>query len=215
VRAALPAPLPVPWTMKPADSAESGLDTLDDGRLRLWIRHDLLHGVTPGMLVWWFQHLEGEMEVQGVRAARYRFWHPLDHVAFHYVRRAPGPVGPGAVFGIHEVLGRDPAFEVNLQAFVTRLDEGGLAQQPRIAGTRRIVRLDDTFERVLGGTRYVNSMTVGIAGAGAAAPAARLFNAWLRSREFSDARGRAWLKHSIEEVGNFEFFLPRLVATDG
>jgi hypothetical protein len=32
---------------------------------------------------------------------------------------------------------------------------------------------------------------------------------------FDEARGRAWIKHNIEEVGNFEAFLPELCAIEG
>ncbi len=38
--------------MKPLSSAKTSIDRLDDGRLRLSIEHDVLHGVTPEMLVW-------------------------------------------------------------------------------------------------------------------------------------------------------------------
>jgi hypothetical protein len=32
---------------------------------------------------------------------------------------------------------------------------------------------------------------------------------------FDEARGRAWITHNIEEVGNFETFLPKLYAVEG
>jgi hypothetical protein len=34
----------------------------------------------------------------------------------------------------------------------------------------------------------------------------------IRRRAFTEAMGRAWLKHNVEEVGNLEFFLPALYA---
>jgi hypothetical protein len=48
------------------------VEWLKDSRLRFSIRHDVLRGVTPAMLVWWLQHLEGEMDVEGARQNRYR-----------------------------------------------------------------------------------------------------------------------------------------------
>jgi hypothetical protein len=36
------------------------------------------------------------------------------------------------------------------------------------------------------------------------------FNALVRPRVFSEDMARAWLLHNVEEVGNFEFFLPEL-----
>src|SRR5688572_4165259 len=130
--------------MKPLSSAETALGVLDDGRLHLSIRHDVIHGVTPAMLVWCFQHLEGDMEVEGKRHARYRVWHPRDHVAFAYAKRAPdGGIGPGAVFHIHEVFGRDPRWNLDVKTLVTRLDDGGFAHVPRLHGLR-LARMDYT-----------------------------------------------------------------------
>jgi len=31
---------------------------------------------------------------------------------------------------------------------------------------------------------------------------------------FPDDKARAWLRHNVEEVGNFEFFLPALYAEE-
>ena len=94
---AIPPPRLVPWTMKNVDSARTELRFLPDARLHLHIRHDVLRGVTPTMLVWWFQHLEGTIEVGGRTWPRYHVWHPVDHIAVRYARRLPdGSVGPGA-----------------------------------------------------------------------------------------------------------------------
>src|SRR5687767_843829 len=93
-----PAPLDIRWICKPVESARSGFRILDDGRIHCWIEHDLIHGVTPKMLVWWFGHLEGDMLHDGERYDRYRVWHPHDHLAIGYARRNPdGSVGVGSV----------------------------------------------------------------------------------------------------------------------
>lgn len=39
-----------------------------------------------------------------------------------------------------------------------------------------------------------------------------LLNRWVRPRFLSDESARAWLKHNVEEVGNFEHFLPETFA---
>ena len=44
-------------------------------------------------------------------------------------------------------------------------------------------------------------------------PIGRIFvNRLVRPRLFPDDKARAWLRHNVEEVGNFEFFLPELYA---
>jgi len=85
--------------MKPLDSAETGVKTLNDGLLELTIRHAILKAVTPAMLGWWFQNIEGTMEHLGQTYPRYLVWHPIDHIHYEVVRRVPdGTAGPGARF---------------------------------------------------------------------------------------------------------------------
>ena len=62
---ARPEPLTVPWELKPMSSARTGAEALPDGRMRFWIKHDLLKGVTPAMLAWWFSNLEGDVDIEG------------------------------------------------------------------------------------------------------------------------------------------------------
>lgn len=199
----------ISWNPKPVDSARSGIEVLPDGRLRCWIEHDTLRGVTPPMLNWWFQHLEGDMDFEGQRLPRYRVWHPLDHVEVSYVRRLPdGSVGAGAQLHIVEVFGGDPRYRVDAVSDTVRLDEQGFRHRPRWHGLR-MAAMDYRFEAVPGGTRYVNSLTVGLA-----SPWARSLNALMRRFVFDRARAKAWIRHNIEEVGQFERFLPALFALE-
>ena len=61
----MPPPLSIDWKMKDISTAETHSGELDDGRLELRVKHDILHGVTPAMLVWWFQHIDGSMTYRG------------------------------------------------------------------------------------------------------------------------------------------------------
>lgn len=210
----VPAPLEVPWTMKPVASAESGVEQLDDGRLRAWIRHDLLAGVSPAMLDWWFRHLEGDMLLEGVRVPRYRVWHPRDHVAFRYVRPPRPGKSAGAVFHIREVFGRDPRWSVDVRTDVLRLDTRGFTHRPRLFGLQ-LVRMDYRFARVAGGTRYENSLEFGFPRSIGSRSLTRRINTLLQGREFPAERAHAWIRHNVEEVGNFEHFLPALHAAEG
>ena len=85
----LPPPLDLKWALKPLESAQTGRQMLPDGRVRFWIRHDVVKGVTPRMLLWWFGHMEGDIEIDGNRYDRYRVWHPRNHVRNAYARRRP------------------------------------------------------------------------------------------------------------------------------
>lgn len=202
----VPDPVPLPWGLKPLGSATYGQDMLEDGRQRFWIRHEVLRGVTPRMLAWWFAHLEGDVLVQGRRVNRYRLWHPYDHIHASYLRRRPdGSVGPGAVIRLKEILGGNPRFVVDVHSEIEKLDEEGFIHNPVVHGMRGIARMEYTFKEVPGGTLYENCLILGLAGR-----LGRLMQPALSRIAFPPGKGQTWLRHNIEEVGMFENFLPGL-----
>jgi hypothetical protein len=159
------------------------------------------------MLVWWFKHLEGDMKSQGRRLPRYRVWHPRDHVSIEYSRRKPdGSVGVGSYIHITEMLGANPDYLVDVHTEIVKLDETGFSHRPRVHGLQ-LAEMDYDFVETDEGTLYYNSLTVGVRGV-----LGRLVNPLIRRFAFDEARGHAWIKHNIEEVGNFESFLPELYA---
>jgi hypothetical protein len=205
-RSAPPEPVTVPWPLKPLGSAESGAERLPDGRLSYWIRHDIVRGVTPRMLAWWFAHLEGDIVVAGQRINRYRAWHPYDHVHASYVRRCPdGSIGPGAAIRLREYLGANPRYNVDTITEIEKLDEEGYIHNPRLPGISGLVRMEYRFTRVDTGTLYENRLLVG---------GVQGWRRWatplMQRYGFDHAHGLAWLRHNIEEVGLFEHFLPEL-----
>jgi hypothetical protein len=202
----IPPPLEIPWTRKPLASAETEVSVLPDGRIKLWIRHDIVRGVTPPMLAWWFRHIEGEMTIAGQRVPRYRAWHPLDHIAFRYARCCPdGSIGVGAVFHITEAFARNPKWLIDIDTVVEKLDDTGFIHGPRHFGLK-VAHMEYVFDPVTGGTRYTNWLIAGLD----APLAGRVVNPPIRRLLFPDDRARAWLTHNVEEVGNFESFLPAL-----
>lgn len=195
----------ISWNPKTVDSAHSGVEVLPDGRLRCWIEHDTLRGVTPPMLDWWFRHLEGDMVFEGQRLSRYKVWHPRDHISVSYTKRlADGSVGVGAQLHIVEVFGGNPRHRVDALSDIVRLDEQGFGHRPKWHGLRAAA-MDYSFQALPEGTRYANSLTVGIA-----SPWARPINYLIRRFVFDTERAHAWIRHNIEEVGQFERFLPEL-----
>ncbi len=202
----LPEPLALPMPLRPLASADTVAEKLPDGRIRYSIRHDVLRGVTPRMLAWWFANLEGDIAFGGQRYNRYRFWHPRDHVHISYARRRPdGTVGPGAILRLIEVLGRDERFVVDTRSHIERLDEGGYVHNPEFHGRTGFARMEYRFERVAGGTLYENCLIIGATGTllSLATPLIARF-------AFTAAKGQAWFRHNVEEVGQFEHFLPHL-----
>ncbi len=202
-------PIEVPWKMKGLDSAQVTEDNLPFGRLRLSIRHDVLKGVTPAMLVWWFNNMDGEVEIAGQPVNRYRAWHPRDHFALTYVSNAVDgrKFGTGARIRIQEFFGARPENKIDTVETVDFLDETGFAHRRTLFGAT-LGFVTYKFTAVPGGTLYENSLSLG-----ATAPLMRtLANRVLLPRLFPPAVARAWPLHNIEEVGNWEHFLPALYA---
>ena len=199
----LPKPLSLPWQLKAFSSARSGLKTLEDGRRCFWV-DEFLKGITPKMLVWWFSHLEGAVEIEGRLLSRYRVFHPFDHCWARYVRRMPdGSIGPGAQIQICEFIARNPRYKTEVTATIERLDESGFINNVVVAGLS-IVRMEHDFHQTEGGTRFEHRLiTPGNT------------KLWLLSKPisafmFPNLKGQAWLKHAIEEMGSLENFLPQL-----
>ncbi|HYD74764.1 DAPG hydrolase family protein [Ramlibacter sp.] len=201
-----PQPAALPWPLKPLGSARFGVDRLADGRTRYWIRHEVLRGVSPRMLAWWFAHLEGEVEVDGRRVDRYRAWHPYDHVHASYAKRLPdGSVGPGAVIRLKEFLGANRRFEVDIETRIEKLDEEGFIHNPVVHGISGLARMEYTFRAVPDGTLYENCLVIGTRRG-----VARLLQPLVLRLAFPAGKGEAWLRHNVEEVGMLEHFLPGL-----
>jgi hypothetical protein len=204
----LPSTLDVPWTLRPASSADAGVERLEDGSTLYRIRHDLLRGVTPRMLAWWFSHLEGHVTIRGRTFNRFRLAHPFDHVHASYARRCPdGTIGPGSSIRMREVLGRNLRYAVNIESDIEKLDEEGVDLAPRVIVANRVtpipglVRSEHRFIPVSNGTYYESALTVGGRAWWQRAAAHLVLPAGI---------GEAWIEHSVEEVGAFEQFLPSL-----
>ena len=194
------------WIMKTPASAITSCTKNRNGVYHLHIEHEVITGVTPEMLEWWFNNIGGETEYGGVTIKKYLLWHPLDHI--HWELRGhctAAQVGVGSTFHTGEALGRNMDMLLNVTEKVEKLDRQGILLVQRFAGMK-VSSLRHQFIAVPGGTRYVSDLRIG-----ADHLLGRcILNPFLHKRVFNAAMCRAWLKHNIEEVGNFEYFLPAL-----
>lgn len=220
-RWSVPQPLPMPWSFKPLSSAQTSVARLGDGRLELTIKHDLLRGITRKMLSWWFRHIDGTMEYHGRRVPRYRVWHPRDHIAYRDLTRdAEGNGGAGTRRHIVEAFAENPDYLVNIIDRVAYLDENGILLVTERAGLTLgpvktapvpfigdLATLQHDFITAPLGTRYVSRLVLGLDGL---IGRLGINQHVLPQVAVSEAMGRAWLRHNVEEVGAFEQFLPAL-----
>jgi hypothetical protein len=194
------------WQMKTLDTAQTRFDIDENNVFHLHIEHDIIQNVTPKMLLWWFQNIGGDMVCQGKKYPKYLVWHPKDHIHWALVKTAPdGSVGVGSQFRIVEAFGRNTHFLVDSIEIVEKLDCTGIKLVKRILGVE-VFSLQHDFIPVPNGTQYNSYMKVGVS----KGLFGWVFNTIIRPFIFSKPMGEAWLKHNIEEVGNFEFFLPEL-----
>jgi len=203
-------PRTLPWEMKPLSSAETKSEIISDGRLKLSIKHELLKNVTPEMICWWFKNIEGEIIINGKSFIRYHIWHPIDHISVNYVKRCSnGSIGPGTKIHITEALGGNLRFLTDVITTVEKLDTTGFRHVHKKFGIT-LAEMDYKFTQVESGTSYENNLTVGLK-----IPIIRyFFNRFLRPLFYTNTQGQAWLKHNVEEVGNFQYFLPELYRSN-
>lgn len=192
--------------MKDLSTADTSVEELPDRRIEFRIDHELIRGVTPAMLVWWFRTFPtATLEDDGNLIPLYRIWHPRDHIRLNVLRRAHGGqpgVSKGAKVAIYEQIGAKPSRVV---ARVAQMDEAGLHLVVR-KWRLKVADLRHTFTETPEGTLYRSRLVVGSTAPGIG----RVINRLSRKRVLGN--GRAWLKHNVEEVGNFQYFLPRLFA---
>lgn len=205
---ALPPERPLLAPLRDVRTAQTSLRRLADQRLLMTIRHAPLRGISPEMLVWWFQNIEGTVEIDGAEYPRYLIWHPFDHIAYDTTRLRDGSVSAGVRFHIVEAFGRDPALRVETRDHVDVLDTSGLRLSSRAGGIEMFV-LHHRFTREADGTQYDSTMIFGMAGT-----AGRLINPLLNRWVFDERHANAWIKHNVEEVGLLEALLPRIYPGD-
>ena len=204
-RLPLPPPRPVLFPLRTVDTARARVQTLSRHRRRVTIDHQPLRGVTPEMLLWWFQNIGGVMQYGDVVMPNYFVWHPLDHIRWELARPAPGGgAREGARFRIVEAFQARPEFYVDTTDTVEKLDEAGIRLVRRIAGVP-VLQLSHTWSACGGDTHYVSVLEVG----------SRLFtlvNRYLTRHRFPMSMTQAWVVHNIEEVGLLEHILPAAYA---
>jgi hypothetical protein len=213
-------PLPFNWQMKPVTSAaKAEIKVLRNKQFELTITHDIIKGVTPHMLHWWFCHVDDTLEYAGQNYHRYRVWHPLDHIYYKDLSHAPDGAGSaGTRRHIVEAFGANTRYLINIIDHVAHLDDKGILLLTEQAGISlgfgsmltpvplKFSSLEHQFFSEPNGTRYESRLLIGVD----TELGRHLINPIVRPLFIGYEMAKAWLKHNIEEVGNYEFFLPEL-----
>ena len=195
--------------MKKVSSAKIKIVRLDRGRIQLTIGHETIQGVTPEMIVWWFKNFpEKKIKVNGRVVPWYWLWHPIDHVKVVVIEKEkPGPNGAtiSPLIEIHEQMGPG-RFMIN-RGRADKMDASGTRVSFKL-GPIDAGFLEHVFTRVPDGTRIDTRMALGLN----MPVLSHYINFLMRTMTADEPFLRAMIKHIVEEMGNFQFFLPRLYA---
>jgi hypothetical protein len=197
--------VPVAFTMKDVSTANTTVSSLPDGRVQIRVEHDLIRGVTPEMLMWFYENVPtAKVEVGGRLYPLYHIWHPGDHVSVAVITPAPSGspgLSAGATIHVKEFVGDGL---LDQTATMERRDAGGTRLVGSL-GPLEIMRLEHSFRATDDGVLVISTGTVGstvpIIGS--------LLNLAAR-RMITEDRMRPMFRHMIEEFGNFEFFLRQI-----
>jgi len=192
--------------------AQTTFEELPGGLKQLLIQHEVLRGITPGMLVHWFSKLLfTDITINGHAYLAYRVWHPVDHVAVTVLK--PSSTGGkgfvrGATIRIQECFGGNQDYTIDNSVFVEKMDEYGVSLRITVMNIE-MMRLEHRFIECDQGTHYLSQLRLGTM-----APGFSRLAKFFMPKLMPDDKARAWFKHNVEEVGNFEFFLPEACERD-
>lgn len=197
------------WELKSFENAHSTVTHLPDGRTLFEVDHPPVRDVTAEMLTWWYGvYADLTLVIDGDTYPAFLVSHPQDHISLGSEKAAPdGPLKAGDFVNIQEAYQRNPKFALDERLEVVALD----GQRFALKATRRGVTVADLefrFEDGPEGAKFTNLLTVGVESGWLKPLVNRVMIPWL----YYEDKNYAWVLHTVEEVGNFENFLPEIFA---
>lgn len=207
------------FEMRNIESARVYTGARVDGRLEARIAHAPLRGITSEMLVWWFENFADdanaiEADLTTRKTARigsqdvplYWLWHPVDHYMVRISKPAPGDA-KGLSEGARVILKETILDTVEMNGLIDGMNRDGVHLTLK-RGPFRLGDLRHTFVDTENGLEYRSRLI-----AGSTIPVfGSIINFIVRRLVFTPVMLQRWLRHNVEEVGNFEYFLPLLYA---
>ena len=198
---------------KPVSSAKwVDVQTLRSGAIRVRIEHDTIRGVTPEMMVWWFENLASTTTWNGVdfagpEVSLYHLWHHRDHIAVTPLTDGPGGrpnrgFAPGATSRIDEQF-NDFHDRIHATVLTTCLDEEEFTFEVRQYG-QTVGRIIHTYRPERDGLAFYAETQIGFDSG-----VRRLGNLF-RPFVYSTRTAENWIRHNIEETGRSEHVIPVL-----
>ncbi|MFW0795095.1 hypothetical protein AAFP30_14885 [Gordonia sp. CPCC 205515] len=198
---------------KPVSSAKWVDITIRQGRVRVQIEHDVIRGVTPEMIKWWFQNLArtttwNGVDFSGPEVSFYHLWHHRDHIAVTPLTSVDGQTNSGFQVGALSRIDEqfnDYRDRIHQPMLTTRLDDEefsfDIQANGRTAGT-----IIHRYHEEKGGVRFYAETLIGLD----PSPAGVIFNHAIRPFVYRKSSAEHWIRHNIEETGRTQDILPVL-----
>ncbi len=196
----------LPWQLPDYKAANTHMEILEDGRIKIEIEHLPLVNIKPEMVAYFYQVLPiSTVQLNGNLYPLYHLFHPSEHGKIEVKQPAadgtPG-MAVGALVGRQEWFGK---FNSKGAGRVMAINEHGMTVKPEMLGLH-FGQIEHIFEKTDYGTRYRVSSIIGsdlpvIGGA---------INYYIRHKMFNPEMLKQWLRHQVEEVSSLQFFLAQL-----
>lgn len=203
------APRDLPWTLPDHTLANTSVEIMDDGRLKIEIEHLFLKDVKPEMIAWFYQHLPiSTVTLNDTNYPMYHLFHPTEHGKIWIAESAsngePG-MGLGALVSRNEWFG---AFTSKGSGRIIEFSSNGMKVSPEVAGMH-FGQIHHEYVLQEGGTQYYVHSIIG-SDMPVLGP---IINYFVRNVMFPPEKLQQWLRHQVEEVSSLQFFLPVLYQT--
>lgn len=201
----MPEPREFGWALKTFDDAHATVTHLPDGRTLFEVEHPPVRDVTTEMLQWWYgAYTDLTMIIDGQAVPAFLVSHPKDHISISSTKSdATKPLQPGDMIHIMEAYQRNPKYLLKEDIEVVARDETRFALRARRRGVT-VAEMEFRYMDSPEGAVFTNHLTVGVS-KGVLKP---LVNHVMIPWIYNEDKNYAWVLHSVEEVGNFENFLP-------
>jgi len=196
----------LPWQLPDYKAANTHMEILDDGRIKIEIEHLPLVNIEPQMVAYFYQVLPiSTVQLNGQLYPLYHLFHPSEHGKIEVKQAAsdgtPG-MAVGALVGRQEWFGK---FNSKGAGRVISINAHGMTVKPEMMGLH-FGQIEHIFEKTEYGTRYRVKSIIGsdlpiIGGA---------INYYIRHKMFNPEMLKQWLRHQVEEVSSLPFFLAEL-----
>jgi hypothetical protein len=207
-----PKPRNLGWTLKRLEGAHLTMTLLSDGRTQYKIEHSKVRGVTAEMISWWYGvYADLTLVIDGQVFPAFLISHPTDHISLKKETSTPNEtLQPGDHIIIQECYNQEMDQILNERLTVLSLENDFYTLQVSRAGMR-VADIEFRFNDCDSGVNFTSKLTVGVELGPLKSLINRIIIPWLyfRNRNWEKSNA-AWMQHTVEEIGNFENFLPEI-----